>query len=155
MSTFTVNALILEKTFEHHIKASSTGTARPMKRRTTVKPNTAQHDSSMGGFQYSFKLSSISVCILHSDPASADSLVTQSRDYFEKMKTFSFSGLTSRRIKDLANELHSMMERDRLLLFAFPISGSGIVSDNLENNVINRKKSENDIIIRQNSKMTS
>ena len=126
-----------------------------MKRRTTVKPNTAQHDSSMGGFQYSFKLSSISVCILHSDPASADSLVTQSRDYFEKMKTFSFSGLTSRRIKDLAHELHSMMERDRLLLFAFPISGSGIVSDNLENNVINIKKSENDIIIRQNLKMTS
>ena len=95
------------------------------------------------------------MCILHSDPASADSLVTQSRDYFEKMKTFSFSGLTSRRIKDLAHELHSMMERDRLLLFAFPISGSGIVSDNLENNVINIKKSENDIIIRQNLKMTS
>ena len=104
-------------------QASSTGTAKPMRRRAKVKENTAQHDSSMGGFQYSFKLSSVSVCILHSDPASADQLVTQSRDYFDKMKTFSFSGLTSRRIKDLAADLHEMMSRDRLLLFAFPITG--------------------------------
>ena len=102
-----------------------------MRRRAKVKENTAQHDSSMGGFQYSFKLSSVSVCILHSDPASADQLVTQSRDYFDKMKTFSFSGLTSRRIKDLAADLHEMMSRDRLLLFAFPITGG------LETSILN------------------
>ena len=111
------------------LSTSSTGTmttrtAPTSKRRSKPRENTAQTDSGMGGFQYAFKLSSVSVCILHSDPAHTAEHVDAARDYFDQMRKFSFSGLTSRRIKDLAADLHEMMSRDRLLLFAFPITGS-------------------------------
>ena len=40
------------------------------------------------------------------------------------MREFNFSGLISRKIKDLSSELHQIIKKDRLLVFAYPISGS-------------------------------
>ena len=93
--------------------------------RRKKNPPTHTHvtvDSNMGGYQYSFKLSSVSICCLHNDPT--DSLADISRDYFAKMREFNFSGLISRKIKDLSSELHQIIKKDRLLVFAYPISGS-------------------------------
>ena len=44
--------------------------------------------------------------------------------HFESMKQFHAQGLINRPMSEIKTELHKMHQLDRLVLFAFPLSGS-------------------------------
>ena len=44
--------------------------------------------------------------------------------HFESMRQFHAEGLINRTMKDIADSIHAMDQLDRLVLFAFPFSGS-------------------------------
>ena len=76
-----------------------------------------------GGYQYSFKIASLSISILHCDPVGSG-MKNYAQTHFEKMRNLHAAGLINRSMKSLATEIHEIHELDRLSLFAFPLSGS-------------------------------
>lgn len=87
------------------------------------RPQDDHVDPNQGGYQYSFKISSISITLLHCDPI-GNNMRDFANSHFESMRQFHASGLINRTMKDISDSIHQMDQLDRLVLFAFPLSGS-------------------------------
>jgi autophagy-related protein 2 len=102
--------------------ASGSSTASGGGRRNNFLSN--QVDPNYGGYQYSFKVSSLSITVLHNDPVSDFKMREMAQEHFEKMRELQSFGLVNRTMGDIASEIHNMSKSDRLTIFAFPLSGS-------------------------------
>lgn len=101
------------------LSGSSTGSGRHRRQNNFMQ---TQVDPNYGGYQYSFKFSSLSLTILHNDPVS--DLREMASEHFEKMREFQHFGLVNRSMGEIAAEIHLMSQSDRLTIFVFPLSGS-------------------------------